>query len=90
MSESKASAALSQAKQMASSAAKSFTTFRDEKRKAATEMSDVDLADQISYGFMACWVLAIILMFIGFFRGFGQAQIFSTDSTKGVCCKECV
>lgn len=87
---SKASAAMSQAKQLASSAAQSFTSFRDEKRKAASEMSDVDLADHISYGFMACWVLAIILMFVGFFKGFGQAQIFSKDSNKGVCCKECV
>jgi hypothetical protein len=39
---------------------------------------------------MACALLAVILLIVGIFKGFGSAQVLSQDPNNGVCCVECV
>jgi hypothetical protein len=64
---------MDRAKATLAQAQSGFLEYRDKTRQVANTKHSYELADYISYGFMACGALAIVLVVIGIQHGFGAA-----------------
>lgn len=74
---------------MASQASQSVDTLKNNMR--AKQISELQMADYISYAYMACAALAVVLAVFGVLKGYGDTAVATPQAgQKGACCQQCV